>query len=385
MFLLKLIERNLRRSPRRTALTAATIALSTFIYVLLLSVPGSIDRIVKQEATTLRLIVINRNLPFYGLPARYCDEVKQMEGAAACVAVVGWPATYRDVSDPIFAIAEGLEIVDVFPDYDLSGDARRALEREKRGAVAGWALMHKYNWKPGQQIILRGSGRDHLELPFVLLGEMHSKRYPNVFAFRRDYLGDELKKHGDPNPDLVWNLVVRVDSAQHVDSLIRQIDETFRNSDYETRTLSESDALAAGLAAVGDIRGIIFSLCAVVIVTVLLIAANSTAMMVRERMNEVAVMRALGFGRGEIAAMMLGECAAVGLAGGVLGAGFALWLFGKGFALTALIGGFGVIWVTPASAAVALAVAAAIGMLSGVVPIWNALKPPPAAALTTTV
>lgn len=383
-YMVRLVARNLRRNLRRSVLTALTVALTTFIFAVLVSVPDSINRIVTDASATLRLIVVNRNLPLLGMPARYCDRVRAMPGCAACVATTLWPATFRGASDQILAVAEGLEIADVFPDYDLSGDARRALYRERRGAFAGRVLMRKYGRKPGDEITLRGTDRDQLQLTFVLLGELPSKRYPNVFAFRRDYLEEVRRANGYPGADLATDLVVRVDRTEHLSALAHQIDDTFRNSDYETRTLTESDALTAGLSALGDLRGIVLSLCAVVILTVLLIAANSAAMMVRERMNEVAIMRAIGFGRAMIAAMLFGECGAIGLSGGIFGAGAALWIFGSGVELGSL-GGAGALWVLPTGAGMALLVAIAITLLSGIVPIWSVLRIPPVIGITQIV
>ncbi len=381
MRLLRLVGRNLARSPRRTLLTALTVALSTFIFVLLISIPGSIDRIVQHASRTLRLIVINRSLPFYGIPARYCDAIRQMQGTVACVAVTGWPATYRNPSDQVFAIAEGLEIGDVFPDYDLSGEARRAFAHERRGAFVGRVLMDKYHWHAGQQVTLRGADASHLELSFVILGTVASERYPNVFAFRRDYLEEARREAGEPGADLAWTLAVRVATAEDVPRVMHQIDETFRNSDFETRTLTESDALAGGLAALGDVTTIVFALAAVVVLTVLLIAANSTAMMVRERTGEVAVMRTLGFSRGAVAMMLFAECGAIGLAGGAVGAAAAYLAFHQGVTLAAVIGSWGALWVGWSAAALALAVATAVGLLSGLVSILGALRTPPAIAL----
>jgi putative ABC transport system permease protein len=383
VYLLKLIERNLRRNPRRTTLSAVAIALATFIYVVLRAVPGSMDRIVADASGTLRLIVLNRSLPFHGLPARYCGEISRMPGAAACVAVAGWPATYLGGSDRIMAVGEDLSIADVYPDYDLSGQARAAFHRERRGAFAGRVLMKKYGWKPGQQITLRGIGAAHLKLDFILLGMMPSKRYPNVFAFRRDYLEAARRRAGVPNPDLAWTLVVRVDSASDIGPLTRAIDARFRNSDFQTRTLTESDALAGALSLVGNVRAIVMSLCAVVILTVMLIAANSTAMMVRERLPEVAVMRTLGFGRGTLAALLFGECGAVGAMGGIAGAGAALWLFAGGAAITPL-GGMATLWVSAAGALEAFAVAIAVALASGLLPVMSALRVAPAIAFART-
>lgn len=380
LYVIKLIGRNMRRNLRRTTLTSLTIALATFVYLVLAAVPRTMDRIVHDASATLRLIVINKNLPLYGMPARYCDQIRKMPGVAACVALTVWPATYQNVSDRILAVAEGLEIADVFPDYDLTGSARRAYYRERRGAFAGRVLMNKFHWHPGQQVTLRGVGAGHLKLTFVILGAMPSARYPDLFAFRRDYLEEASREAGLPNPDLASNLAIRVASAQDITPLIRKIDATFRNSDFETRTVTESDALAGGLSILGNVRAIVLSLIAIVVLTVLLIAANSTAMTVRERMSEVGVMRTLGFSRTAIAVMLLGECAVLGAAGGILGAAAALAIFRGGSTMHA-IGRMSVLWITPTAALQALLVAIAIAILSGVLPVAAALRVPPAIAL----
>jgi len=54
--LFTLIWRNLQRNPARSVLTALTIALSTFIFLVLASVPASMDRIVKAEAAAMGLL-----------------------------------------------------------------------------------------------------------------------------------------------------------------------------------------------------------------------------------------------------------------------------------------------------------------------------------------
>ena len=132
MYIFRLVARNLPRNLRRSVLTALTVSLATFIFAVLVSVPDSINRIVSDASATLRLIVVNRSLPLLGMPAHYCDRIRAIPGCAACVATTLWPATFFGGNDQILAVAEGLEIADVFPDYDLSGDARRALYRERR-------------------------------------------------------------------------------------------------------------------------------------------------------------------------------------------------------------------------------------------------------------
>jgi putative ABC transport system permease protein len=382
---IKLIERNMRRNLRRTILTILTIALATFIYTVLVSVPASMDRVVKDASGTLRLIINNKTAPWEDLPARYCDDINKMPGVAACVAITGWPATWRDVSDPVFAVGAGPEIGDVFPDYALTGQERLETSKEKRGAIVGDVLMRTHGWKIGDTVTLRSTDADHMEMTFIIIGKISSKRYPNTFLMRRDYMMAARKAHGLRDEDIAWNIIVRATSNDTLATLAKQIDEHFANSDAETRTMTESDALSSGLSAIGNIRAIVFALCLVVLLTVLLIAANSTVMMVREQISDVAVMRALGFSRGAVGVLLFGECATIGLLGGLIGAGAALWMFSGGITLGAALGGNGALWVTPAQTLNALIAALSVSLVSGVVPILEAVRLPPALAFRKVV
>jgi putative ABC transport system permease protein len=375
--LFKLIERNMRRNLRRTALTTLVIMMATFVFTVLVSVPASMDRIIKDASTTLRLIVNNRTAPWYDLPARYCTEVREMPGCAACVAITGWPATYQNPRDSVFAAAVGPEIGEVFPDYGLTAEVMTSMQHDRRAASVGRALMKKYGWKLGQQVTLHGADAfRRMDMTFILVSAIPSKHYPNSFIFRRDYFNEALKAHGYPADDIAWQLIARADTPDHLAALATEIDDHFRNSPYETRSMTEKDALSNGLSAVGNIRAIIYSLCAVVILTVWLIAANSAAMMVRDRISEVAVMRALGFSPGQVANVLFGECALIGMFGGALGAGLALWMFAQGVSLGAALGGNGALFVMPAAAIEGLVTAIVVNLLSGLIPIIEAVRIP---------
>ena len=333
-----------------------TVGLSTLIFAVLVAVPASMDQIIKEASTSLRVLVNNRTGPWYGLPARYCDEILREPGVKACLSFSGWFGTYRDPTDVILAFAVSpvnTVVADVVPDYGIMHAALVAFGQQRRAAWAGTLLMKRNGWKLGQQIMLRGTDAGHLTLTFVLAGEIPSKHYPNTFIFRRDYLEEVLKANGQPVGD-PWFLMARVGSAGQIPGVIKAIDDHFHNSDFETRTVTESDSIAGGLSELGDVRGIVLSLSLVVLLTVLLISANSMAMTVRERLGEVAVIRTLGFSRLQVALVLFGECALIGFSAGLLGAGIALWLFGSGMTLGAVLGGVGYLWVSPRVALEAL-------------------------------
>src|SRR5258707_7865713 len=133
--------------------------------------------------------------------------------------------------------------------------------------------------------------------------------------------------------------------------------------------MTESEAVSRLMSTVGDIRSIVDGISAVIALTILLIAANSMSMMVRERLRDVAVLRALGFNPPYIARLLFGECALIGTAGGALGCVFALWQFGSGTTLRDVLESAGYLTVTYTATFEALMLAAIISILSAAIPV----------------
>jgi putative ABC transport system permease protein len=204
--------------------------------------------------------------------------------------------------------------------------------------------------------------------------------------FRRDYLVEAEKAIGIPEEKHPAGfLVTRVDSADHVASVIHEIDRTFHNSDFETASMTESEAVSGLMSTVGDIRGIVSAVSAVIALTIFLIAANAMSMMVRERLRDVAVLRALGFNQPYIARVLFGECALIGTVGGALGCALALWQFGDGTTLRAVLESAGYLTVTYGAAAEALLAAIVISLLSAAIPVMGAMRVTPADAFRKTI
>ena len=382
MKFVELILRSMLHRRRRTLLTALTIAVATLVFAMLVAVPASMDNIIDSAVRGQRLYITNRAGP-YGVPAKYCRDIRQMPHVTGCAAQWDLYMLYRTESDWIGLTAADVEILDLSPDFPgLPGQADK-YRREKRAAIVGSQLMKRNGWHLGQQITLRRPGG--LTMPFILTAEIPSHRYPNSFVFRRDYLDDSLKAIGQGPIGNASRLMIRVDSTDEMGAVARAIDERYRNSEAETRSQTESDALANGLANIGNIRAIIFSLVAVVLLTVLLISGNSMAMSLRDRIPEIALLRTLGYGRGIIAYLLFGEAAFLGIIGGTIGALAALALFAGGVDIGTMTSGLGLISVSIAVAILSFAVAVIVSIVSGTLPIAGALDTPPAIALRKVV
>jgi putative ABC transport system permease protein len=381
--------RNMRRQLRRTILTALSFAVAVFLYTVLIAVPVSMDRIAADAAKELSLVVTAHNS--YKLPAKYCNEIKKMPHVIACTPEIVFGAIYRDPRDPVMAIGVTEDIVPVVSsEFQVPPETAKQLFSDRSSALVGSVLMREQGWKLGQPIVLRAPDNPKMTLTLIPKLELPTPPGPREAAralfFDRRLLDEAVKNaYGLDVQDRASFLGVKVDRAENMDSVIAEIDENFHNSEGQTETTPESDALNSVITGIGDVKTIMYSLCIVVLLTVLLIAANSMAMMVRDRITEVAVMRALGFSRIHVVALLLAEAALIGLAGAMVGAAAALWFFHGGISLGALTGGLGYMAVTPDTAALAVLVALGVSILSALLPVAQAAHIAPAMAFRKVV
>ncbi len=378
MKLVLLIFRNLRRRMLRTTLSVLTLFVAAFLLTVLIAVPVSLNRILDEVSTGLRVIVSAPNA--YMLPIWYRDAIAKMPGVAATTAERQWGGLYQNDRQPIVSFGIDPDVQEVYPESSLTPDQVKEFLRERRSALVGRMLMEKYHWHIGQWITLK-NGDSKLTLQFLIIAELKARLSQNSFIFRRDYFDQAVKQtYGVDITDAASFIAVRIAHVNEIPQVIEEIDGRFRNSEYETSTITESDSIANGVSAIADLSTIILSLCAVVVITVLLVAANSMAINVRERISEVAVIRALGFEPVHVATMLFAEAAAMGLIGGAAGAGLAWALFGRGVTMGAVIGGLGYMQVTPDLAFAGLFAIVTVSLLSAIVPVMQAVKISPALA-----
>ncbi|MGH9623340.1 MAG: ABC transporter permease, partial [Bryobacteraceae bacterium] len=190
--------------------------------------------------------------------------------------------------------------------------------------------------------------------------------------FNMEYLR-QLLPLGRRNMDST--VAVLVDSPQDAPRVAKAIDATFANADPPTKTQSEQQFTLSFVSFLGNIKLFLLSICAAVTFTILLVSGNTMAMSVRERIKEVGVLKTLGFTNGGVLSIIIGEAVAIAIIGGIIGLLFAE-------VLTAIVGkvaeGFMPelhgLTVQPATALIALGLAAFIGLVSSFLPAWNAAR-----------
>ena len=97
----------------------------------------------------------------------------------------------------------------------------------------------------------------------------------------------------------------------------------FANSSDETKTATEKAFTKQFLEQIGNIGKILISVVFAVFFTMLLVTANTMAQSVRERTNEIGVLKTLGFSSGSVLRIVIGEALFLTIVGGLIGFGLA--------------------------------------------------------------
>ncbi len=119
--------------------------------------------------------------------------------------------------------------------------------------------------------------------------------------------------------------LLNVSDPASAGSVADAIDQRFANSPAETKTSTEAAFSEAFAKQFGDIGFIVSAILGAVFFTILLVAANTMAQAVRERIPEMAVLKTLGFRDGSMLGLVLAESIIIALIGGLAGLGIA-WL-----------------------------------------------------------
>ena len=98
-----------------------------------------------------------------------------------------------------------------------------------------------------------------------------------------------------------------------------ETDAAFANSENQTRTRTEAAMQRMFADMIGDVQSYIRYISIAVVFALALVAGTAMAMSIRERTTEVAVLKAIGFSKHRVLALVLGESTMIATLGGVLG------------------------------------------------------------------
>jgi putative ABC transport system permease protein len=360
---------NLRRKKTRTALTIGSFTVALFLFGILMTIKSALGSGV-DVAGADRLVVRNRVSLIQPLPIAYREQILRVPHVAQATFATWFGGYYQDMRNffPNFAIDVATYRA-VFPEYKFPDEEWRAFAEDREGCVISPPLAKKFGWKIGDRIPLEAtiwSGTWEFNVRAIYQTDRRELTSPEMW-FHYDYL-DERRTFWK---GLVGWYVVKVDDPKKSVDVAAAIDERFANSPWETKTETEK-AFAAGFAnQIGNIRLLILSIGSVVFFTLLLVTGNTMASAVRERTNELAVLKTIGMNDQTVLFLVMMEALVVAVVGG--GAGLALAkLFTLGGDPTGgMLQNF---YFAPRSFAIGLVLAVAAGAAAGILPAVGAMR-----------
>lgn len=369
---LPLIIRNVTRNKIRTIFTSLSIAISLFLVVVLHSFLSHQDELTEKSKVHNRVAVLNEAGLAGQLPVAYVDRIRSTPGVEVATLMSWFGGTYREevTTFPQFA-TDADTIFQVYEEYKLPPEQLKAWQDDKTGCVVGSAIARSKNWKLGDKIVL-GKALYPIDLELTVRGiyDGASTVDKSWVLFHFTYMDEALRamRTRAGNAGLV---MLRTATAQQIPDVMQTIEREFTNSEWPVRTMTEKQFAASFLEMMGNVRGFIGYTSTAVVVALLCVAANTMAMSLRERTREIALLKAIGFPRPSVLGMFLAESAIIGLIGGVFGALGAKALFAS-IDLSQAVPEMGLFYIPWKTALAGVALAAVVGLFSGIIPAWRA-------------
>jgi putative ABC transport system permease protein len=375
---LHLVWAELFRRKTRTLLTLVSILAAFLLFGLLDGVRSSFEQAGQTANGAERLQTQSRLSFIQTLPISLLPRIQQVDGVRAVTYASWFGGAYQDPHNQIFSFAVADNYLDLYPEIQVSAAERTTFAGTRTGILVGEKLMQRFGWKVGQKIPLQSTIFPNSDgtknWAFDIVGVLRMSRdgkggwYDQMLLLHYKYF-EESTPYVDG--DVGW-YVSRMADVNHADRVAKAIDALSKNSDHETRTMTEQATAASWMKQLADIGLIVGSIMGAVFFTLLLLTGNTMAQAVRERIPELAVLKTMGFSDRSVLAMVLAESVLLVLIGGVLGVGLSA-VFGPVVGKMSNdainippLGLHG--WLT------ALGLMAAIGVLVGVLPALRAMR-----------
>lgn len=318
----KLIRRNLFRNKLRAILTMLLLAVIFFFVATLLAILDNFENFSNAGEGANRLVVQSAISLANLLPYAHEQKIRAIPGVVDTAKLQWIGAYYKEKSNFFANFAVDVDkFPTVFDDYKITPQDFAAFQADRRGALVGTDLMKRFHWKVGDRITLKRQ-----IFPFdpelTIRGTyVHPVQTTSVF-FPMEYFQQSIGNQGQ-----VGTFWVKVRDPKQMAAISQQIDAMFKNSDFPTETFTEKEFQQNFMSMMGNVKLLFTAVSTCAILMVVLLAAITMSMSARERVTEIAVLKAIGFEQRLVLTIMLTEFILLTAIGGALGSYGAHFLF----------------------------------------------------------
>ena len=374
---MRLLLLNLLRKPFRTLLTVFGVGVALFLFCFLETVLQAFLAGVNMSDAS-RLVVQHKESIIFELPMAYRGLIEQIEGVTG-VSTASWFGALAQEPGPdgakreeFFAqFAADIErYLSLYPEIKVPRDQLRDLQSDQMGCVLGAKIAERLNKKVGDRLALRSTiwtqknSSPIWEFNVRAVYTSDSPTFDQTMMLFHHKRFDEARQFGRGS---VGVYILSIADPARSTEISAAIDARFANSPYETRTMTEKAFNLQFVGMMGNFQLLLRSVGSAVVLTMLLVSANTMMMSARERTRETGVLKAIGFSDGHVFLLLIGEAMVISLLGAVVGVGLA-WLLANVLHFNPKPDFFPVFYLPGASIVAAVGLAALTGLLSGIVP-----------------
>lgn len=375
MWVIRLILRNTARHKLRTLLTILGLALAIVAFQVIQTTLQTWNA--QLEASSPRRLITRHAVSFtFSLPLAYYDKISRLPG----ISKVGYANWFGGIynNDPKNFFAQfpmGPEhVLDIYPELIIPENQREQYLADKSACIAGQKLVDRFGWKVGD--VIRLTSQIYPGQWDFVLKAIYKGRDPavdeNGMYFHWDYFDDKVRQISEGWAGNVGWYIIEINDPKDAAMVSAEIDELFKNSPQQTLTETEKAFSAGFIAGFDTIIAGMKIISFLIIGVILLVLANTMIMGARERVNEFALLKTLGFRPFHIFGLLFGESLAIAIIGGLVGV--VLSYFAISFIAIVLAAFFSSIFIATKTIIYSILLAMLVGLLASLLPIYRTIK-----------
>ena len=317
-----LIYKNLTRKKMRLFLTLFAIFIAFLIFGAVMALRTALNAGIEMSADN-RLVVTNKTSFTNPLPYAYVNKIKAIPGVQNVTHSNWFGGYYQEPTNQIITMAvDPGTYMAVYPELLVAPEQLDAWLKNQSGVLIGERIAKANNWQIGDRIPIssnifskKGGGQTWDFTVDGIFSADDAKVDTGYILIHYKYFNETQIWGGDT---LGWIILTTSDAALN-EQVAKAIDDNFANSNNETDTSTEQAFNKAFIDQIGNIGLIIFGVVFMAFFTILIVVGNTMVLAIRERTNEIAVLKTLGFASGRIFNMVLAESCLLAFVGGLSG------------------------------------------------------------------
>ena len=291
-----LVKIGLIRKRLRTFLTIMSMFIAFALYGTLNTVSSIFTGAI--EGTSAENIIVMPRYDMFGkLPYSHVQFIETLDG------VEDFMVMDYLISDGLESMMDGVvyatspNFFDVYDRFEASDESILALKTNPNAAIVGQLMADQKGLKIGDIIYTKANSLNtdgSYNWSFEVAGFYTAKQ------IKGDEMGavinwDTFDEARMNQKGTIGMIMLKAQSAEEGEIISQKIDERFMNSSYATRSGPESMMAVEMAGEIADVELIVNSILMSVFFTILLVSSNTLAQSIRERTNDIGVLKCLGY------------------------------------------------------------------------------------------